>query len=418
MNTYESADLSSVAYDGWYNKDTGVFTVYSMYNSQPIEKVIFKGSYNKKDNLGRTITTQFKNFAIKFDGGWDQDILLELNSFAYVAPSGCVALDFSAVQSENITINVVGSSSITAMGGATAIKANNNLSIVGSGDFTVQGGNGVNATTAGGNGADGGVGILADNLIVALTGNVIVNGGDGGQGANGANATTSGANGSDGGVGGNGGVAISATSIALSQGNLTVTGGEGGNGGNGGNGAVGHHPAYREVSGWTNHDDAVNQARGGKAGYTGGRGGNGGNGGNGGASGYALKIDSLTIELDATLVANESKSGRGGNGGNGGNGGKGQSIKQTSIFGNAQPGQGGDGGDGGNGGNTGKIMDAISITEYSLDNVTINECAVLEIGNGGNAGSGGEPGSKSGNYSDWYAEHGAAGKQGSDGVCL
>ena len=333
LNTVESADLSGVAYDGWYNKSTGVFTVYSAYNSQPIEKVIFKGSYNKKDNLGRTITTQFKNFAIKFDGGWeqDQDILLELNSFAYVAPNGCVALDFSEAQSENITINVVGSSSITATDGATAIKANNNLSIVGSGEFTVQGGNGVNATTAGGNGADGGVGILADNLIVDMTGTLTVVGGNGGNGVTGyagSNGSSNDAPGSDGGNGGNGGKgasAIECVSITVMEASaVSLTAGNGGNGGDGGRGGDG----ARDNAPWS---DGKNT------------GGDGGNGGNGGTCSNALKATNATIDPEISIE--EGMVGAGGAGGNGGNGGAGN----TSFVG----GSGGAGGAGGIGGLSG-----------------------------------------------------------------
>ncbi len=373
LNTFESADLSGVAYDGWYNKSTGVFTVYSAYNSQPIEKVIFKGSYNKKDNLGRTITTQFENFAIKFDGGWASDILLELNSFAYVAPSGCIALDFSEVQSENITINVVGSSSIKGGDGVSAgddglpgIDAiNKNLTVTGEGELTVVGGNGVKGASTGVDGESKGD---APDRTYGYRGD------DGKSGSN----------------GGNGAGALYCNNITLMSGTITLTGGNGGEGTNGGNGGHG--------------------GKGGDHGMPGGGGGNGGNGGNGGSGGDSIVGQNVRI-LGGKMVLNGGNTGTCGSGGRGGDGGRGGWQTGIASYKSGNGGNGGNGGDGGYAGSAGNSnISSLNISYKDSAALTITEGTQAIRGYYGYGGSGGKYGS-----TDMWAGNGSWGADGANG---
>lgn len=336
LNTYESADLSGIAYDDWY--DNGIFTVFAAYDEKPIEKVVFKGSYYKKDNLGRTIKTKFSNFAIKFDAGWDTDILLEFDGFAYTAPAGYAALDFSATASENITAKITGAvyiqggdGALEGANGCTGILAeDNNITLTGTGSLEVYGGNGVNATTAGGNGFDGGKAIVVGNVTVDINGELTVTGGSGGAGGNGNNGAPGsgndapGSNGGNGGNGGNGASAIECVSITVSESSaVSLIAGKGGNGGDGGRGGDG------------SDDDAPASARKGK-------GGNGGNGGNGGS--YANPIATSNSIIPSEITCVEGTFGSGGRGGNGGDGGD-----SKGWFG----GVGADGGAGGIGGLSG-----------------------------------------------------------------
>ena len=131
----------------------------------------------------------------------------------------------------NITIEVIGNCSIKSTAGNIAIALEKqNVTFTGSGTLEIYGGDGANATVAGGNGADGAVGIVANNIIVNMvddkgqTGTLKVYGGKGGNGqagkkgddgSNGSKTSwgdgengDSGKNGSDGGAGGNGALPI------------------------------------------------------------------------------------------------------------------------------------------------------------------------------------------------------------------
>ena len=322
LQTYETADLTGVA----YNKESngvdfanGVFTVYSQINGVPVKKVIFKGSYYQTDRSGRTKTTKFSNLSIRFDKWWNTDIEIVFDSFSYIAPKGKIALDISETSSANVKISVINQAYIEGGAGVSGGK-NGAIGINASGKkvtiagekntkLEVLGGNGISATTAGGNGGAGGIAVIANQLIINTSGNVTARGGNGGagkDGANGANGAGNDAPGEDGKNGGNGGTgasAIKCSSIIVKKSatvNLTAgVGGAGGAGGRGGDGRKDNWP-------FSAHN---------------GKGGNGGNGGNGGACANALDCTNVNAETTITYKAGEV--GAGGVGGNGGNGGRG-----------------------------------------------------------------------------------------------
>ncbi len=330
-------DLANVAYGSWYSNgdNQNIFTVYSTYGGKQINKVVFKGKYMTRDALNNQYDTTFKDFAIKFDNDWmhNQDIVLEFDSFAYVAPSGVVALDFSAVQSKKITINVVGSSSIKGgdgisegANGMVGLNAlGKTLSITGAGSLEMYGGNGISATTAGGNGGNGGTAIIVDNLIVDITGALNVTGGAGGNGCKGIDSTVQGETGWErnwtwqdragdggqggaggkGGDGGNGGDSMSGI-LYVESGNCYFAGGKGGDGAQGGKGGKGG-------------TGGGNTAWGGGTG-NGGKGGTGGKGGDAGHGGFNKNL-SYTLSDAAILEVSSGANGVVGSGGFGGDGG-------------------------------------------------------------------------------------------------
>lgn len=255
-----------------------------------------------------------------------------------------------------LTINCIGNNTITATAsGGVAINHLKNLHFTGSGTMTIEGGDGDNATTASGNGSDGGTAIIVDTLTVDMTGT------------------------------------------------LNVTGGAGGNGKNGADGAS-SIPSYKK-----GHDGR--NATGGGA--DGGDGDDGGDGGHAGKGGYAYDVTTLLL-LRGTMTATGGKSGDGGNGGAGGNGGYGQEAGGQ----NKDAGDGGDGGDGGNGGNT-YIVAASDGTEtiltYQGSLSRVNGAA----GTAGKAGGGGAAGDKgmhcdNDNCGQWLT-WGSDGKNGTKG---
>ena len=158
-------------------------------------KVIFKGSYYKKDTAGKLRQTKFSDFSICFDEWWDSDIEIVFDSFAFIVPKGKTALDISKVKSENITISVINRAYLEGGTGASA-GANGNSAIYGpeknvtiegevNTNFEIKDGNGATATAAGGKGGDGGVAILIDSLTINMDGAITVYGGNGGNGGNG-----------------------------------------------------------------------------------------------------------------------------------------------------------------------------------------------------------------------------------------
>ena len=190
------------------------------------------------------------------------------------------AFDASNVQG-CVNLNLIGENSIRCSEvnenwnkGADCIRAKE-LKICGEGWLSLYAGKGIDGedrSTAGdgkngergGNGQDGGCGIITDKLTIDGSSLEIVagNGGNGGKGGNGNNTnglTTSGKHrtGGNGGSGGNGGHAIDTLEFFATNANLGLMAGNGGNGGNGGKG-------------------------GGDSQTFGGRGGVGGNGGRGG----------------------------------------------------------------------------------------------------------------------------------------
>ena len=292
----------------------------------------------------------------------------------------------------NMTIDCVGDkNAINAPTETSAIVKFTSLTFTGTGNLSVTAGNGVNATTAGGNGTNGAKAIIVDNLTINMSsmGKLTVKGGDGGTGAAGSAGTSysntarggedgsNGGNGNNGGSGGDGGAAISAKSV-----NVQGTGIYDIKGGNGGNGAIGGAGGNGQQGGEVGLFVATGDSR------KGGKGGTGGSGGFGGKGGDAIVV-SHTLNAYSAITLTGGNGGSGGAGGNGGAGGKGG--KNTWWFsGGGRGGTGGDGGTGGNGGASGNGCSSVSSTSISITN---SKGTAGSGGNGGNGGAGGTGGS-------------------------
>lgn len=260
----------------------------------------------------------------------------------------------------NTTLECANTNSITALQGEQAILDLATLTIKGH-SLYVKGGNGVDATTAGGNGTAGATAIIVDNLIIDMTGELTVVGGDGGSGSEGktGSATSSGGNG---GVGGNGGMAINCQTVSMinPKAKVHIIGGNGGDGGKGG-----------YITNGSNNDGMYDMADAG----------NGGDGGNGGAPILVSSLNNLTCS------SLELRYGNGGNGGDGGNGGN-----PTVLSNDYKPDQKSAGGNGGNGGSG------------------------FVAGNGGDGGDGGGAyGTDTWNHSPWLGVSGDGGDGGNGG---
>lgn len=223
----------------------------------------------------------------------------------------------------NLTIDVSGICSITSTANSGRIIGTvnitgpisfnhsiKNITFTGAGTMTLTAGDGADSTSVGIVGQSGGTCIVANNLIVDMSGSLIINGGDGGdgfdgekgyQGANGDSLWNTdgkpGGPGSDGSNGGNGGASIHVISMTLISGDCTLIGGNGGNGGNGGDGGNGGHRWWDAA--W------------------GGSGGSGGNGGNGGTAGNVaiIKDHSFITCSEGNVTIESGLSGNGGLGG-------------------------------------------------------------------------------------------------------
>ncbi len=299
------ADTNIVAHPFTYDKyENNVLTITPAFNGTPIKKVVFKGNYLNANDDGETIKTKFeKQLAIKFSDSWTEDIEIEFVNFGYSAPDGYVALDLSGVQSKNVSINVVGAAYIQggngtsdSLNGCAGISApNSNLTFTGN-QVEVYGGDGGNGAKISNNnyqnGGNGGIGVNANNVTINVDNKLKVYGGNAGNGYNincrieGEANAGDGKSGYNGVSGGNGGVAINANSVTVSNGTLTAYGGSGGKGGDAGE---------------------CNVAKKGTV-----RGGTGGTGGNGGT---AISANTLTITSQSFTPTSLI-------GGNGGNSGK------------------------------------------------------------------------------------------------
>lgn len=218
--------------------------------------------------------------------GSENNLTIRLNNFSFKTNYQSFAIGLYECSETNITLDVSGNCAIGTLadGGNIINVSTANLTILGSGNLTITAGNGAPGQNDGDNGGNGGVGIIANNLIINTYGCLTVNGGNGGNGHNGANGigassyTDSGAAGGDGGAGGNGGDAINVANMVniITEENTYLFGGAGGTGGNGGNG--GNGVTYQGQGPTNIHSTPGN---GGAAG----NGGAGGNGGKGGAKG-------------------------------------------------------------------------------------------------------------------------------------
>lgn len=264
-------------------------------------------------------------------------LTIRLWNIKFIASEGnsAISYDYNAdleIFSYNAGNKIAGG--INKSGITYGIKANN-AKIIFSGDaessLEIVGGDGIDGSANSINGIDGGIGIWANSIEIAME-ELSVRGGDGGDGydgrdgddgdngadapssgggqdaANGGNGTD-GLDGTDGGNGGKGGVAIKYQNTFEIINNISVlsccggdggNGGDGGSGGNGGNGGDGRDARFLVYSG------------------NGGNGGDGGDGGNGGFGGQGAEA----IEGTA-VVGIDMDSGNKGLGGDGGKGGKG-----------------------------------------------------------------------------------------------
>ncbi len=263
----------------------------------------------------------------------------------------------------NLTIDVVGNCSIGSSysGGKALYFPNQTITLTGSGTMSLAGGNGADATSPDNAGSDGGTAVVAGGLVVNMTGNLNITGGNGGAGCEGKTGTHT-SNAGNGSNGGNGGMAIDCQSVSIINPSvkISIIGGNGGNGGKGG-----YIPDGSNNDGMYDIADA----------------GNGGNGGNGGAP---ITLASLSNISCSSL---ELKHGNGGNGGAGGKGGN-----PAVLSNDYRPDQKSAGGHGGNGGSG------------------------FVAGNGGNGGKGGGSyGTDTWNHSPWLGVCGSGGNGGNGG---
>lgn len=141
------------------------------------------------------------------------------------------ALNISAAVSEAATLNINGGDGNP---GGNGMTINGDLQLNGFITVTVTAGDG---TRNGNDGANGGIGISANNIVLNTSSSTLitVTGGAGGTAYNRSSGDNGGDghNGRDGYAGGAGGVAIKATNITVNSGKLSVIGGIGGEGGDG-----------------------------------------------------------------------------------------------------------------------------------------------------------------------------------------
>ena len=263
------------------------------------KEVYFIGDPSKEYTAFGIVICQF------FEG---QDLTLHFSTFNFYGDGNAIGL--YQCEGFDLTIDVNGACAIgTNEEGATVLNiTTTDLTVTGSGILGIYAGHGAKGSSAGADGQNGGIGIVAENITVDMTGGSLMvyggNGGDGKAGANGTNATGNDNPGGKGGDGGNGGIGASAvvcSSISVSKTSSVVfTAGNGGAGGAGGRGGDG------------SDDDAPASLREGK-------GGNGGNGGNGGACSRVVAVSSSVIPSEINCISGTV--GAGGRGGNGGNGG-------------------------------------------------------------------------------------------------
>ena len=395
------ADSDLLAHTSRDVQGTGAFNTIDVSNS--CTELVLIGNPDKV----------YSNLRFSLSGYSNQEIKMTLVNFNFTSnDQSAIYLNSSADVSLIVEVNGNCSIGSTHSGGniiGTLDDAISNVTIIGTGSLNLVGGNGANGTSAGEQGADGGVAIIADCLTVKIEGALSVVGGNGGTGGTGSTGTdysgstagtgsngTSGGTGGTGGTGGNGASAIVATTINAYT-SFTCQSGNGGNGGTGGTGGQGQNGGHGKNA--TGLFAAANGGNGGK-------GGAGGAGGVGGSKGYTTDAISATNVLNSDNIlqttgndgirGNGGKGGQGGRGGNGGNanGGVGDAGQAGAGGAGGAGGDGyigGDGGNGGRGGNKGK-------TNY-------NSRYYASGGAGGAGGTGvvqngqaGSTGSNGGNY--------------------
>ncbi len=280
----------------------------------------------------------FTNMSISLNSfAKDQAITLRLVNFKFTSNvSGAITTN-SVDQGVELTIDINGICSVasSATSGNAISGFTNIVRFIGDGDITITAGNGASGS---GDGGQGGIAVNATKVVVDMTGNFVAHGGNGGNAYNRPSGDNSGngSSGRDGYKGGNGGSAITSDSFTITNGNITVIGG---NGGRGGDASEGNKSLW---SGSKYH---------------------GGDGGAGGTGGTAINTSAIIVEKDVTLTAT------GGNGGNGGT--RGGMHEQGSTNAGAQ-------GSGGTGGSA-------IVSDSTQD---IDENAIVSCNNGSNGSAG------------------------------
>ena len=266
------------------------------------------------------------------------NLTIRFVDFNYVT-NGVFAISLWEVTGLNLTIDVVGTCSIkSSYASGNIIDLDTvDITFVGAGEMTMTAGNGVDGTSAGESGTDGGTAIIANTVKVNMdnkTGTLRVIGGAGGNGYKGTDSTEQGSTGwkrtktwqgragtggqggtgGIGGDGGNGGDAMVGT-LYVESGNSYFTGGKGGDGAKGGKGGKGGTGGDNTAWGLKSEDQGTGH---------GGKGGTGGKGGDAGHGGFNNKLTYSSSNY-ATLVVSVGENGivgLGGDGGDGGNPGK------------------------------------------------------------------------------------------------
>lgn len=279
-----------------------------------------------------------------------KEFTLELYDFNATGTDSSPLISFTGRNS--YSLHSVGAVSLVAGQNQTAIYSDSTLTIIDeTGTLSIEGGDGTYSSTY--TDLDPLYTINSESdLILGGNGQIVIHAGDG------FNGTVSHKN------GGNGGIAIKATTLTINSTNrITIYGGNGGTGHMGDTGEKGENGNGQHIS-----------EASGKDGSPGGRGGDGGNGG------AIWEVDSFTIQ-SGKIIAYIGAGGNGGDGGRGGDGGNGD----AGIIWHGTGGNGGKGGTGGNGGNKGlSIPDGTNITTYQPNNAN--------GGQGGPGGTGGEGG--------------------------
>ena len=281
----EHSDVGVDTFDrGNFEMKNGVLNVTPYYNGTPIKKIVIDGAYGQRNLKGQVIDSVVKNYALKFDKDFDEDLEIELNNVAFSAPSNTACFDFSEVLNNNIKVNINynGKNYLEGGGGTVAQSVfcaeGIDLGIIGStgAELIVRGGNGADGASAGADGKNGATAIIAKNLTINTFGTLEVYGGAGGKGKNNDQNNWQSNDKRYGGKGGKGGTAIVCAELKSNDNvNISIQGGAGGNGGY----------AYKTLN-------------------------NAGAGGNGGDGGVGVK-DSVSISTANVTI-------KGGNGGNGG----------------------------------------------------------------------------------------------------
>ena len=385
----------------WSKLPTTDFEGITIYISNASE-IYFFGQDGAKYN-GITISL----------AGMSEDVFVQFNN---IFINGCLCQsDVSA--DLKVTLECKGDkNSITAPQEKTAITGFASLVFTGSGTMTITGGNGTTAETAGSDGTPGATAIVVNNLIIDMSGELTVVGGDGGNGSEGKTGSAT-SSGGKGGIGGNGGMAINCQSVSMVNPNakVRIIGGNGGNGGKGG-----------DITNGSNNSGMYDMADAG----SGGNGGNGGvpisisslknltcsslelkygNGGNGGDGGQGGDPTVLNNDYDPDQKSAGGHGGNGGNGyvaGNGGNGGQGGGSYGTDRWNTSSGTLWGTSGNGGDGGKGGNIIFGVLYTSESTQLLQTSE----DCGNGGKFGKAGRI------LDEGEGEHGKSGSKGKDGT--